>query len=100
MNWDPKNHPRIQKPKNEDGYLESMSRVVFSAGLNWNVVDKKWPGIKKEFANFNVEKVAKFGELHVEEMLRDEKMIRSSGKINAVIKNAKALLDVKKEFGS
>ena len=98
--WDYKNHPHFPKPKDENGYLESMSRIVFSTGLNWNVVNKKWPDIQKSFAHFSVEKVAKFNDLAIEELLKDEKMIRSSGKIKAIIKNAKTILDVKKEFGS
>ena len=100
MHWDPKNHPHFPKPESEDGYFESMSRVVFSTGLNWGVVDKKWPGIKHAFANFSVDKVAKFGDSAVEELLKDERVIRSSSKIKAIIKNAKAIRQVKKEFGS
>ena len=99
MPWDHRDH-HFAKPKDEDGYLKSMSKVVFSTGLNWNVVNKKWPDIKEAFANFSVEKVSKFGESAVEELLRDEKMIRSASKIKAIIHNAKAISDVKKEFGS
>ena len=42
----------MPKPKNDDGYFEMMSRAVFAAGLNWSVVDKKWPEIKLVFDNF------------------------------------------------
>lgn len=100
MEWDYKNHPHFPKPKDENGYLESMSRIVFSTGLNWNVVDKKWPDIKRAFGNFSLDKVAKFGDSAVEELLKDEKIIRSAGKIKAIIHNAKEMLVVKKEFGS
>ena len=100
MQWDFKNHPHFPKPKSEDGYLESMSKIVFSTGLNWAVVDKKWPDIKKAFANFSVKKVAKFGDVAVEELLKDEKMIRSASKIKAIIKNAKTILALEEEFGS
>ncbi len=100
MEWDFHNHPHFPKPKDENGYLESMSRIVFSTGLNWNVVDKKWPDIKRAFANFSIEKVSKFGDSAVKKLLQDEKMIRSAGKIKAIIKNAKTILAVKKDFGS
>ena len=99
MDWN-KDHPHFSKPKDENGYLEHMSRVVFSTGLNWNVVNKKWPDIKRAFANFSVEKVSKFDDSAIEELLQDEKMIRSSGKIKAVIKNAETILKLKREFGS
>ena len=100
MHWDPKNHPHFPKPKDEDGYLESMSKIVFSTGLNWNVVDKKWPAIKKGFENFDIAKVAKFTDDDMIRLVNDPEMIRSGGKINAIIKNAKAILEAKKEFGS
>ncbi len=100
MPWDPKNHPKMSIPKNEDEYFEVMSRVVFSTGLNWNVINKKWPGIKAALSNFSAEKVANYKATAVEELLQDERMIRSASKINAVIKNAGAILSVKKEFGS
>ena len=100
MDWNFKNHPKFSKPKDDDDYFERMSRIVFSTGLNWNVLDKKWLDIRKAFANFSVEKVAKFKDLDVEEMLSDPKMIRSAGKIKAIIKNATGILDVKREYGS
>ena len=100
MEWNLKDHPHFPKPEDARGYLEQMSKIVFSAGLNWNVVNKKWPDIKSSFADFAVAKVAKFDSSDVDKMLKDAKMIRSGGKINAVIKNARAILDLEKEFGS
>lgn len=100
MPWNPKDHPHFSKPKNDDGYLAVVSRIIFSTGLNWNVVNKKWPDIQKAFGDFSVQEVSKFGESAVEELLADEKMIRSEGKINAIIANAKTILEVKKKFGS
>ncbi len=100
MNWDFKNHPHFEKPKTADGYLESMSKVVFSAGLNWSVVDKKWPDIKKLFSNFNVGEVAKYDFKDIDKLLKDVRMIRSGGKINAIVNNARAIEEVEKKFGS
>ena len=99
MPWNPNDHPKLPVPKNENDYFEVMCRVVFSAGLNWNVINKKWPGIKSALSEFSVTKVA-YGDTAIEELLADARMIRSEGKINAIIKNAKAILFVKKEFGS
>ena len=100
MQWDYKNHPHFPKPKDEDGYLESMSKIVFSTGLNWTVVDKKWPGIKKAFANFSIQKVSNFDAVTVTELLEDPGIIRSESKIKAIIKNALAIQEVEKEIGS
>ena len=100
MQWDFKNHPHFPKPKDENGYLEAMSKIVFSTGLNWTVVDKKWPGIKKGFENFDVDKVAKFTEEDIYRLINDPEVIRSASKINAIIKNARSIQEVGKEFGS
>ncbi len=100
MPWSFKNHPHFTKPKDNNGYFEQMSRIVFSTGLNWNVVEKKWPDIKREFLNFSVEKVAQFSDFDLKELLNDKKMIRSASKIKAIIKNAKTILALQKEFGS
>jgi len=32
-------HPPMTRPKNNDGYFEEMSKVVFRAGLNWSVIE-------------------------------------------------------------
>jgi 3-methyladenine DNA glycosylase Tag len=39
--WDMRHHPPMPRPKNDDGYFEEMSKVVFRAGLNWRVIEKK-----------------------------------------------------------
>ncbi len=100
MQWDFKNHPHFPKPKDEDGYLESMSKIVFSIGLNWKVVDKKWSAINKAFKNFDIKKVARFDKEDVFRLIKDPEMIRNGSKINAIIQNAKSIAEVGKEFGS
>lgn len=100
MPWDFKHHPHFSRPKDDNGYLEAMSRIVFSAGLNWSVVDKKWPAITKGFDNFVVSKVATFNEDAIYKLVNDPNMIRSGGKITAIVKNAQAVQEVENEFGS
>ena len=51
--------PRGEKPESLGGYLENMSKVIFTSGINWKVVEAKWPGIKEAFGGFDVEKVAR-----------------------------------------
>ena len=56
--------------------------------------------LKKVFENFDVKKVAKFGDSDLERLVNDPDVIRSGSKINAIIKNAKSIQDVVNEFGS
>ena len=70
------------------------------AGLSWYTILKRRKGYKKAFANFNVNKVAKFTEEKVDELMQDESIIRNRAKIKATITNAQAFIKIQKEFGS
>jgi DNA-3-methyladenine glycosylase I len=96
-NW---HHHKAEKPKNENEYFERMSRVIFMSGLNWRVLDKKWPGIQKAFANFDVDTVAGFQEPEVEEVMMSPDVIHNLPKVRAVIANAKEIQKVIQEEGS
>jgi 3-methyladenine DNA glycosylase Tag len=98
--WDMTQHPPMPRPKDDDGYFEHMSKAVFLAGLNWSVVEKKWPDIKHALANFSIDAVAQFGDEDIDRLLKDEGMIRSAKKITAVVANAQAMQRVQQEFGS
>ena len=98
--WDMTQHPPMPRPKNDDGYFEEMSKAVFRAGLNWSVIEKKWPEIKRAMANFSIDTVATFDDGDIDRLLKDDGMIRSAKKITGVIANAQAMQQVQQEFGS
>ena len=98
--WDMTRHTPMPRPKDGDGYFEQMSRAVFLAGLNWKVIEKKWPDIKRLFANFAIDDVAQFNDEDIDRLLKDEGMIRSAKKITAVVANAQTMQKVEQEFGS
>ncbi len=98
--WDMTHHSPMPRPKDDDGYFEQMSKAVFLAGLNWNVIEKKWADIKRSLANFSIDAVAQFDDSDIDRLLKDEGMIRSAKKITAVIANAQAIQQVQREFGS
>ncbi len=91
---------REKRPPNDNAYFENMSRIIFQAGLNWQVVDKKWPTIKKAFKDFNIKEVAKFADDDVERLLKDKGVIRNISKICAIIENAKKFGQIAKQYGS
>ena len=98
--WDMTQHPPMPRPKNDNGYFEEMSKMVFRAGLNWSVIEKKWPDIKRALANFSIDAVALFDDSDIDRLLKDDGMIRSAKKITGVIANAQAMQKVQQEFGS
>jgi 3-methyladenine DNA glycosylase Tag len=91
---------RDKRPLNDDAYFENMSRVIFQAGLNWQVVDKKWPAIKEAFCGFKIEKVVSLSDEDVAKMLKNPEIIRHRGKIQAIIQNARNFQAIKKIYGS
>lgn len=70
------------------------------AGLSWITILRKREGYRKAFAGFDVQKVARFTEKDVEKLILNEGIIRNRLKIKATITNARAFIEVQKEFGS
>ena len=91
---------RDKRPSNGSVYFENMCRVIFQAGLNWRVIDKKWQTTKKAFVNFNISDVANFTNTDVERLMRDPGIIRNKGKIKAIIQNAQNFIAIEKQYGS
>lgn len=88
-------------PKYDDKELfELLVLESFQAGLSWITVLKKREDFRIAFDNFDVKKVASYDENKVNELLKNEKIIRSRGKINSAISNAKIFIEIQKEFGS
>jgi DNA-3-methyladenine glycosylase I len=77
-----------------------MSRIIFQAGLNWSVIEKKWSTTRKAFAGFSIDKVATFSQADEKRLLKDEGIVRNRGKIEAIIRNAKEFCEIKRENGS
>ena len=82
---------REKRPPNYDIYFEIMRRIVFNAGLNWNVIEKKWSTIRKAFVQFSIENVAQFTTVDVERFMKDKGIVRNKRKILAIITKRKYL---------
>lgn len=73
---------------------------LFQAGLSWITLLKKREAFSEAFDGFDVEKIAAYDAAKVEELLQNAGIIRSRGKIEAAISNAKIVLSLRREFGS
>lgn len=88
-------------PKYDDRELfELLVLESFQAGLSWLTVLKKREAFREAFDNFDVEKVAKYDDKKVAELLENPQIIRSKSKINSAIGNAKIFIEIQHEFGS
>ncbi len=70
------------------------------AGLSWRTVLNKRENYRAAFDNFDAEKIARYGEAKIVNLLNNEGIIRNKLKIRSAILNAKAFLTVQEEFGS
>lgn len=88
-------------PTHDDQKLfEYLVLESLQAGLSWELIIRKREAIRKCFCDFDVEKVASFDVDDIERIMHTDDMIKSLRKVNAMISNAKAFIDVQKEFGN
>ncbi|MBB5193192.1 DNA-3-methyladenine glycosylase I [Silvimonas terrae] len=74
--------------------FEKVCLEGFQAGLSWITILRKREAFRAGFANFEIEKVARFGEADVQRLLADAGIVRHRGKIEAVINNAQRALQM------
>lgn len=85
----------------DDIYLfEMLLLESFQAGISFIIILKKRENFRKAFDNFDYRKIAKYDEEKVNELVKNEGIVRSKSKISATINNAKIFMDIQKEFGS
>ncbi|OWQ83119.1 DNA-3-methyladenine glycosylase I [Roseateles aquatilis] len=88
-------------PVHEDRRLfEKLCLEGFQSGLSWRTILAKREAFRKGFENFEIARVAKFGEADVERLLGDAGIVRHRGKIEAAIHNAARALELQAEAGS
>ncbi len=70
------------------------------AGLSWQTILNKRDSYRKAFANFDPARVARFDRRRIEALLADPGIVRNRLKVESTVSNAKAVLEVQREFGS
>lgn len=85
----------------DDQHLfEMLILESFHCGLSWLIILKKREAFREAFDGFDPEKIAGYDENKISELIENKDIVRNKAKIKATISNAKAYLNVKKEFGS
>jgi DNA-3-methyladenine glycosylase I len=85
---------------NDRKLFEFLILEGFQAGLSWRTILHKRENFRKAFENFDYNKVAKYNKRKIISLLKDTGIIRNKLKIEGAITNAKAFLQVRKEFGT
>ncbi len=81
-------------------HFEFLVLEAAQAGLSWSIVLKKREGYRRAFHEFDPEKVARYTEKRIQKLTLDSAIIRNRMKIEAAVRNARALLAIQEEFGS
>ena len=85
---------------NDKKLFEFLILEGFQAGLSWRTILHKRENFRKAFDKFDFNKVAKYDRRKINSLLKNEGIIRNKLKIEGAITNAKAFLEVRKEFGT
>ncbi len=80
--------------------FEMLNLEGAQAGLSWETVLNKRENYRLAFDHFDAKKIIRYDEKKIESLMQNAGIIRNRLKINAVIVNARAYLELCKEFGS
>jgi DNA-3-methyladenine glycosylase I len=89
------------RPVHDDRLLfEFLILEGAQAGLSWSTILKKREGYRKAFDNFQANKIARYSEEKIANLLSNPEIVRNKLKVNAAVLNARVYLDIQDEFGS
>ncbi len=80
--------------RGDQAIFERLSLEAFQSGLSWLTILRKRENFRKAFAGFDIASVAAFGPDDVQRLLSDRGIVRNKAKVNAVITNARAALEL------
>lgn len=98
----------IEYHDREWGVPQHSDRVLFEflvlegaqAGLSWSTILNKREAYRRAFSSFDPQRIARYGAPQTRRLLADPGIVRNRLKIHAAVANARAFLEVQKEFGS
>lgn len=77
-----------------------LSLEIFHIGLSWQLVLSKYDSFMKAFDNFDYQKVAKYDERKIDELMENKEIIRYRKKIESVIHNAQQIEKIQNDYTS
>ncbi|HEY7594919.1 MAG TPA: DNA-3-methyladenine glycosylase I [Actinophytocola sp.] len=78
----------------EVALYERLTLEAFQSGLSWLTILRKREGFRRAFAGFEPKRVAGFGDADVARLMADASIVRNRAKIDAAIRNARAIADL------
>ena len=81
----------------ERGLFEFLILEGAQAGLSWSTILNKREGYRRAFDDFDVDRIARYTDSHIEQLLADPQIVRNRLKVIAAVTNARAWLDLKEQ---
>jgi DNA-3-methyladenine glycosylase I len=85
---------------NDQKLFEFLILDAFQAGLSWKTILHKRENFRRAFDQFDYKIIANYDESKKNELMQDTGIIRNRLKIESTVTNARAFLNIQKEFGS
>lgn len=84
-----------------DSHLfEKITLEGFQSGLSWLTILRKRENFRAAFDNFDIARIAKYGDTERERLVQDAGIVRHKGKIASTINNANRALEMIEEYGT
>ncbi len=80
--------------------LSNMTRRIFQAGLNRQIIDNKWQAFEAVFHAFDIDAVRAMADESLEQLMADQRIVRHWRKIQSVRHNAETIHAIRLESGS
>jgi DNA-3-methyladenine glycosylase I len=89
------------RPVHDDRtFFEFLTLEGAQAGLSWETILRKRDGYRAAFYDFDPARVARITPARVEKILADPGIVRNRSKVKSTVANARAFLQIQREFGS
>lgn len=80
--------------RDDQKLFELLNLEGAQAGLSWITILRKRDNYRESFDNFDPEKIAKYGQSKIDELLNNPGIVRNKLKVNGVVTNAKLYLEM------
>ena len=88
-------------PLHDDQRLfEFLILEGFQAGLSWQIVLNKRESFRKALDEFDPETISRYSQAKIDELMKDQSIIRNKQKLLACVNNAICFLDIREKFNS
>jgi len=83
----------------DDRWLSAMTKCIFQAGFNWQIIEDKWTRFEAVFAGFEIDRWLMMSEDDLDQLLKTAGIVRNVAKLRSVRENAAFLKEISDEHG-